>query len=102
MKADVIKRLDRVLVEVGLNNTKFANAVDISCATLSKYRNGQRDVSIKSANKIQKKYGYRADWLLSGKGSRKKRLSEANITQQTIFSLAISTDGRSFNPYDRG
>ncbi len=67
---DVARRFDRFLQEVNLNRESFAAAVDgaITSHSLFSILNGHRRPSRALAVLIERTWGFRADFLLDGKG----------------------------------
>jgi transcriptional regulator with XRE-family HTH domain len=82
-------RFDYILRETGLKQTEFADEMGVTVNYVSMILNGVRkNISRGLANLIEAKYGFRAEWLLTGDGEPKKlhsdelrRLAEREIEE---------------------
>lgn len=74
--SNTLKRLEIVIRESKTSPRSFAIKAGIDPSNLSKMRNGNLDVSVKTARKIEMAYGVSVEWLLYGRGPK-----ECNIIQ---------------------
>lgn len=72
-------RLRQLLVESGLNQSKFAEKAGIRQNNMSEMLSGKRPIGINIANKIHISFGINPDWLLTGAGE-KQLTGQANAT----------------------
>lgn len=61
-------RLSHIVDMSGKTKTKFAADCDVNPSNFSKMLKGELGVSFTTAKKIEKVYGYSADWLLKRRG----------------------------------
>lgn len=61
-------RLNHIVDTSGKTKTKFAADCDVNPSNFSKMLKGELGVSFTTAKKIEKVYGYSADWLLKRRG----------------------------------
>jgi len=66
------ERFRKVQDEVGLSNAEMARRLMLSETYISDIRNGRDPVSPKTADNVERAFGYRKNWLLAGKGPPRK------------------------------
>ena len=63
---DRIKEIVAELKLGGLNQTKIAESIGITQASVSRYLSGENLVSLPVAILFESKFGYRKEWILNG------------------------------------
>jgi transcriptional regulator with XRE-family HTH domain len=89
MEKDMQILSDRILAiinELDLNQSEFARIIGVSFTYVNLIINNKRHkISCLMAHLIQEKYGYSADWILTGKG---------NMRDMSIYNYIIDTVSR--------
>jgi len=68
----VLERLQSVLKQQeGMSGRKFAEAIGLKAESATRLFNGVTGLTKPLANSIELKFGYRAEWLLTGEGNRR-------------------------------
>lgn len=70
--ADAADRLAWLLGEVQKSQESIAEEIGVNPTYLPDMKAGRAPITRKTARAIERAYGYRADWLLEGKGPRKE------------------------------
>jgi transcriptional regulator with XRE-family HTH domain len=70
-KPSRLARFSYVLEKTGLTQKAFSEKIGLRPDTISKIKNGERNLSASVAAKIEKEFGWRVQWLLHGTGPRK-------------------------------
>ena len=70
-KKDVRERLKKVFGASGKSSRAFSESIGLKPTSFHKVLTGPAGLTIPLANSIELKHGYRAEWLLSGKGNMK-------------------------------
>lgn len=90
-------RLKSLRDDKGWTKTYVANHLGIKMQTYANYEYGLREPDLKLANNIAKLYGVSADFLLSGKDSKKK----GKLSLDEAVDSVMSFDGRPVTDHDR-
>ena len=67
-KQEVRERLNKVFKASGKSSRAFSESIGLKPTSFHKVLTGPAGLTIPLANSIELKHGYRAEWLLSGKG----------------------------------
>jgi len=70
-KQEVRERLNTVFKASGKSSRAFSESIGLKPTSFHKVLTGPSGLTIPLANSIELKHGYRAEWLLSGKGNMK-------------------------------
>lgn len=63
-------RLKSIISELGITQTEFSKKVEISTDVINKVCTAKRELSSNLALKIEKSFGIKSNWLLTGEGCK--------------------------------
>ncbi|CEK35725.1 Helix-turn-helix domain protein [[Clostridium] sordellii] len=93
MKKDKEKSRLQILREcLGFNQTKFAEILKVSNATVSRIEKNERPLTERLANQISKEFGVNEDWLLNGEGEMFRFTSEDEKITEIMSSIITNND----------
>jgi transcriptional regulator with XRE-family HTH domain len=82
-------RLKQIIAESGLSQREFAQSINVSESFISLVLHGNSRLASTTASFIEKLYGYRHEWLLTGEEPAKKDLhpEKNNILKRRIDNI---------------
>ena len=70
-KQEVRERLKKIFKASGKSSRAFSESIGLKPTSFHKVLTGPAGLTIPLANSIELKHGYRAEWILNGKGNMK-------------------------------
>ena len=90
------RRINLLILDYGLNISKFEKSIDASNGTISKAIKEDRDINSSLLIKIKEVYpDVNLDWLITGKGSIKSTLNNAHLNSDENAHLNAHLNGKS-------
>lgn len=78
-------RIETILREQNIRATELAKVAGVSDSTVTLWKNGTTsDMRAENALMIQRKYGYRIEWIVTGEGPKTVEESKQQQAQEVI------------------
>lgn len=85
-------RIQELREHLGLNQTKFAEILKVSNATISRIEKNERPLTERFASQISNEFGVSEDWLLHGEGEMFRFTSEDEKVAELMGSIIANND----------
>ena len=86
---EIALRIKELIKEMGISQNEFASRIGTDCSNFSKQINGKLAITSVLTNKIIVELGISKEWLIEGKGEKRKSISISNSKTITLPSNII-------------
>ena len=91
-KQEVRERLNKVFKASGKSSRAFSESIGLKPTSFHKVLTGPAGLTIPLANSIELKHGYRAEWILNGKGNMKvAKYNQLSPLESCFLDVSISS-----------
>lgn len=81
---EIALRIKELIKEMGISQNEFASRIGTDCSNFSKQINGKLAITSVLTNKIIVELGISKEWLIEGKGEKRKSISTSTSNSKTI------------------
>lgn len=86
---EIALRIKELIKEMGISQNEFASRIGTDCSNFSKQINGKLAITSVLTNKIIVELGISKEWLIEGKGEKRKSIQTSNSKTITLPSNII-------------
>lgn len=79
------ERIKTIITEQGLSKSAFAQEIGVTPSAITHILKGTTGISSQTAKIIEMKYGYSAEWVLTGEGDKKTAYKDVPENRRDLF-----------------